>query len=77
VAKVIDSKATSLQANVINDMNMLEGNLSSEQISDGEQRLLLEMSFQALYSKEEFAKIIKSKVELPKLNVTCGTTTSE
>jgi hypothetical protein len=77
VAKVIDSRATSLQVNVINDMNMLEGNLSSEQISDGEQRLLLEMSFQALYSKEEFAKIIKSKVELPKLNVTCGTTTSE
>jgi hypothetical protein len=67
VAKVIDSRATSLQVNVINDMNMLEGNLSSEQISDGEQRLLLEMSFQALYSKEEFSK----------LNVTCGTTTSE
>jgi hypothetical protein len=77
VAKVIDSKATSLQANVIIDMNMLEGNLSSEQISDEEQRLLLEMSFRALYSKEESTKIIIPKVEVSKLNVTCGTTTSE
>lgn len=36
----------------------------------------MEISSQALYSKEQFAEIIKPRVEHPQFNVVDGTTTS-